>query len=622
MPIQIETSLTVGGLDLTTPPISISPGKAIAAINYEPDIGGYTSVGGFERFDGRPRPSDIDDPGEVEARRAAIGPVPGIGPVRGIWVFNDTIYAFRDQGDGTAKMFRSTQGGWNAVTYGSIMQFTLGVKEFLVGEYIAGTTSASTAKVDRVVLRAGAWNGTAEGYLIVSDITGTFVFENITSGSGGAAKGNGLLPVVLKSGGRYEFFNHNFYGSAGRERMYFASGTDTAYEWSGTVLAPILTGMSGGEPVDVTTLLAANGDTILATNDDRIIMGALFDAPSYIAHYKNHLFLGFSSGTLINSSLGEPLEFVTTTGAGETAFGQQLTGLLSAASTALVVFAQNRIEYLTGDDTTTFTIQPISDASGAQPYTMQMMDSPMFLDDGGVRILPTTAAFGDWRLGTVTQMVEKLVRQKRDRGILAVASLRVKAKDQYKLFWEDGSGITIYIGRKNPEVLPFKLPIDIFCTCSGEVEVGRGDRLFVGCYDGFVYELNRGTSYDGTLIQSFIRLPFTSAKSPSQQTRWMKVTYEIDTPDTISMGVAFDVDYGKGLGGDDTYVTVDAGSATITSNCYPFVDWVEPVQGRLEYHLCGIGPNISTTLIHESAIARQHTISSQTYNYSRRGLKR
>ena len=60
----------------------------------------------------------------------------------------------------------------------------------------------------------------------------------------------------------------------------------------------------------------------------------------------------------------------------------------------------------------------------------------------------------------------------------------------------------------------------------------------------------------------------------------------------------------------------------ITTDLYSEVDWTQPVEGRLEYHLSGIGPNIAATLIHNSATARQHTISSQTYNFSRRRLKR
>ena len=612
-----------GGLDLASPPISMTSGRAIAAVNYEPDVAGYTSFGGYERFDGHVRPSDTTIPTLIDERRQAIRAVPGAGPVRGVWIFNGDVYAFRDQDTGLAGMFKATLGGWQAQTFGYLMQFTAGTTEFLVGEYVAGATSGAVGFVDRVVLREGVWDGTAAGHLILSKVVGTFAAsELIQSGSGGSATGSPPQPVVILPGGHYDFTNHNFYGAAFRTRMYFTSGTDTAFEWTGATLSPIFTGISGGTALTVTYLLDDDGDFLLTDSGDFIIMTALFDAPSFISHYKNHLFLGYTSGTVLNSSLGQPLEYVTTTGASEISFGEQITGLLTAASTSLVIYAQNRIEYVTGQDATTFVMEPISDSSGAKAYTVQMMNQPMFLDDSGVRQLGTTPAFGDWRMGAVTQLVEKLMRKKLDTGVQPVASMRIKAKDQYRLFWSDGTGITIYIGRKNPETIPFKLPIEVFCSCADEVEIGRGDRLFVGCQDGFVYEMNRGTSFDGAPITSYIRLPFTAAGSPSQMTRWMKVTFEIDTPDDITMGVAFDVDYAKGDGGAETDVDVEAGTAIITTENYPDVDWTQPVEGRLEYHLSGIGPNIAATLIHSSAIVRQHTISSQTYNFSRRKLKR
>jgi hypothetical protein len=236
--------------------------------------------------------------------------------------------------------------------------------------------------------------------------------------------------------------------------------------------------------------------------------------------------------------------------------------------------------------------------------------------------MPTTAAFGDWRMGTVTQSIETMIKQKRDGGIQPVASMVIKGKDQYRLFWDDGTGLTVYIGRKTPEVMPFKLPVGVFCACNGEVETGHGDRLFVGCEDGFVYEMNRGTSYDGDEIDSYIRLPFNATGAPMQTTRWMKATFELSAPDDMTFGVAFDVDYAKGLGGAKTDVGVDAGTAIISTEAYENVDWTQPVEGRLEYHLAGIGPNIAATLVHSSATTRQHTISSQTYNFSRRRLKR
>jgi hypothetical protein len=636
---QVQTSMMTGGLDLVTPPIALPPGKAISSINYEPDVAGYTSMAGYERFDGRPSPSDATKPGGPASRRAAITPPPGTGPVRGVWVYNNAVYCFRDQEDGFAGMFRAGAGGWEQMTFGFTMEFGFGKQIFEKGEYVVGATSAASARVDRIVTRGGNYDPdepTANGYLIVSNIAGTFLADEvISSGSGGEAIGQITTQINIFSGGRYEFVNHNFYGAAERERMYFANGVDTAFEWDGDALSPIHTGISGGASIATVDLASPPSVTPHTTvspiytpavvspviPESPIIMSTLFDAPSFIGQFKNHLFLGYTSGTLMYSSIGEPLEFSTTTGAGEISFGQQITGLLTAASTSLMVFAQNRIGYLTGDDSTTFVLAPLTDSSGAQPYSIQMMDEPMFLDDAGVRKLSATAAFGDWRMGTLTAPIETLIRQKRDTGIAAVASMKVRGKDQYRLFWADGTGITVYVGRKYPETMPFKMPFQAFCSCSGEVDYGRGERLFVGAEDGFVYEMNCGTSYDGADIQSYIRLPFTSASSPSQHTRWMKATFELSTPDPITLGVAFDVDYGRGLGGVEVDVPVEAGAATVTTNHYADIVWL-PVEARLEYHLSGIGPNIAATLVHNSAVARQHTISSQTYNFSRRRMMR
>lgn len=66
MPSRIPTAQTrvrfyplAGGLDLTSPPLFLPPGRALAMVNFYPFFGGgYQRCEGFERFDGRPRPSD------------------------------------------------------------------------------------------------------------------------------------------------------------------------------------------------------------------------------------------------------------------------------------------------------------------------------------------------------------------------------------------------------------------------------------------------------------------------------------------------------------------------------------------------------------------------------------
>ncbi|EFX61315.1 hypothetical protein DAPPUDRAFT_274118, partial [Daphnia pulex] len=48
-----------GGLDAESAQLTLRPGMVTGAINYESSaLEGYERIGGYERFDGRPRPSD------------------------------------------------------------------------------------------------------------------------------------------------------------------------------------------------------------------------------------------------------------------------------------------------------------------------------------------------------------------------------------------------------------------------------------------------------------------------------------------------------------------------------------------------------------------------------------
>lgn len=618
-----STFLLRGGLNLVSPPIAMPPGMASSAINYAPDVAGYSRLGGYERFDGQDRPSDSSDPATIASRRAAISAVPGSGPVRGVQVYEGALYAFRDNVTASASgMYKSTSAGWVEQTFGHELTFTAGTAAFLEGEVVTGGTGGATGTIERVVLRTGAWSGTAAGYLVLSGVVGTFEAETITSASGSATIATDAVEITLPAGGVYDFTKHNFYGAASRPRLYFCNGQGFAYEWNGEWLAPIRTGTSAGVLEDVSFVLAANGDFVLAANGDSVILSAEFDRPDFITHYKNHLFLGYSVGSVIFSSIGEPLEYITTTGAGEVSFGDRVSGLMTAASTALVIFGENRIDYLTGSSASDFVSQPLSQGAGAVSFSAQYMNQPVYLDDAGIRSLNATSAFGDFRAGALSQAIEPLMRAKRDTGVMVAASALIRGKDQYRLFWDDGTGITLYNGRKEPESLPFKLPITVYCACSGEMSSGAGDRIFVGATDGYVYEMERGLSFDGEAIPTYVRLPFNSIGSPTQRKRFAKFTAGIDCADAIEVGVAFDVDYANGVGGAQVDYDVDGGTALITTDNYDEIDWTVAVQGTLEAHISGIGKNIAVTLITEAADKRGHTLQYGTFNFSARNLVR
>jgi hypothetical protein len=619
-----QTILMQGGLDLVTPQVSMPPGRVISALNYEPDTNGYTSTAGYERYSGKPSPSDGVTQDDIDARRAAIAAVPGTGPVRGVTVYNSVVWAFRDQNDGTGAMFKSTDAGWVQQTFGSTLAFTLGTAAFTEDTVVTGGTSGATATIKRVVVQSGAWDGSAAGFLVLSGVTGTFsAAETITSTPGSAKASGAQAAITLPPGGTYEFVTHNFYGAAKSLRLYFANGVSSAFEWDGTTLAPIKSGTSTGTTFSY--LLTAGGppDRVLTAAGDRIIMGSDdIDNPAYIEEYRNHLFLGYSVGAIVFSGPGLPLDYRTAAGAGTFAVGDELTGLLIAA-TALVVFGRGLIEYVAGNSVDDFQKLSITISAGAVLRSPQVFgESPIYLDDGGLRRLTSSAAYGDFRSGTVTQLLEPLFREKRMAMVVPNASLVVTAKDQYRMYWNDGSGVVVYVGRKYPETLPFKLPVTFFSSCVGETNPGLGDRLFAGGTDGYVYELDKGTSFDGAAISTYLRLAFNNLKSGTQNKTFHKFTADVLCDDTIAIGVKFDVDYGRNLGGAQGNEVASAGSPIITTEVYGAVDWTVPVQGELTHYLYGFGRNVAVTLVTSATDKARHTFPSSTLNFSPRGLVR
>lgn len=121
----------MGGEDLTTPAIDVNPGLAMFAYNYELDTEGrFRRIQGYERFDGRPSPSEAS-----------------------YW----------------------------------ILPFDYGTVEIEVGDAIEGTTSGATADVCAVVVESGDWDDGitgCSGYFVVYNLVGTFSDDEAIKVSG------------------------------------------------------------------------------------------------------------------------------------------------------------------------------------------------------------------------------------------------------------------------------------------------------------------------------------------------------------------------------------------------------------------------------------------------------
>lgn len=533
----------------------------------------------------------------IETARADISTVPGSGNMLGVWVYGGNVYAVRNNAGGTAAvMHKATTSGWSAVDLGLELAFTSGgTTEIAEGDTITGATSSATADVERVVLTSGSWaGGDAAGYLYLSNQSGTFQAENLDVGASTnlATIASDSSALALPAGGRYEFINHNFYGASDLRRMYGVNGVGRGFEFDGTVFVPIRTGMAT-------------------------------DVPLHLAAHKNQLFFAFAGGSLQNSGIGDPLDWTILSGANEIGIGEEITALLSDVSGVLIVFGRNNISVLYGSDSSDFALTVLADDAGGVEWSVQRIGTPVYLDDRGLRSLSTTQAFGDFKVGTLTQMIHPLFEAKRAAGVSAIASVRVRAKDQYRLFWDDGTGLFIYFGRKQPEILAFDLGKTVYAICSAEDSSGN-EIIFFGSSDGYVYQLDKGTSFDGEEVNAFVRLPFNHVGTPTQEKRWHKATVEVDAGPGTALAVIAEFSYGnpdQPATAELDFTVRGSGGFWDEANWDNFY-WSSPVEGLAEAYIDGIGRNVSLVIVSSTTYDQPYAVHGLTLHFSYRRLVR
>ena len=543
----------VGGLDVVSTPAFAKPGMLAFAINYEPHFdGGYERIGGIDRYSGQPRPSDATylvlaptttftgtfavgetlngqtsgatgvviqilpayivltkvvgtftrlenirkvttvlgvyastDPvidafidNELAALAAVqyrldIAAVPGSGDIRGVEVLGGIVYAWRDNVGGTAlAIHKSSPAGWVAVPLYQEVSFDTGTSAYVDGETL--TQGANSATVKRVVLESGTWaGGTAKGRLIITAPTPGALTVAPAAGDGACALTTVNTAITLATSGvtppRVVTRVYNFTGAAAGFRIYGCDGMNREFEFDGDVLVPINTTM-----------------------------------PTRASHafcHKQHLFFSYG-GSLQHCSVGFPYVWSAIVGASELGIGDTITGMAqvggSETSSALMIFASNRVSVLYGNGSASWQLSPISDEAGGTAHSIQTVGKPLAHDAPGFRSWSPTQDYGNFVWELASSKVEPLVKNK-----AVNCSAVVRSKGRYRCFFSDGTAITGLPRGDLIEWTPIDYGRDIVVACQGEI--AGASRVFYGDSLGFIYEADVGRSFDGDAISAAIK---------------------------------------------------------------------------------------------------------------------
>lgn len=601
-PTKIDYIEFDGGLDVVTPALRIPSGFVRAAQNFEiAPNGGYKFLTGYERLDGRDKPSDasytilaatitgayavgntltgvtsgatgviaavaddesyfvltkvtgtFDEVGEdlqiaavtiatcdavgvldgastaklhaqynnaaADIYRADITEVPGSGNILGLVLYNDVWYAWRNNAGGTAAaIYKSSAAGWVNVPLGYEISFTGGGGDIDEGDTL--TQGGVTATIKRVVITSGTLAGAnAAGRLIIHTIAGGNFAAGAatTTGAGALTLSGAQTAITLNPGGRYECKIENLGGATGTKRIYGCDGVNRGFEFDGTDYGyvPITTGMTT-------------------------------DTPNHLWVHKFQLFFSFGP-SVQHSGPGTPYVWSPVLGAAEIAMGDDVTAFVgmpgSEAGAALVIFCRNRGGVLYGSSSADWNLVPFGDdKQGAVAYSAQrIVGRCVAVDDRGITDLAATQAYGNFASATLSQRISTLMPNLRGQ---VTASCVAYDSNQYRVFFADNTGLYLtFKGNKIRGIMPVEFPDSVECIWSGEMSDGAQAIAF-GSSDGFVYEMEKGTSFDGDAIAWYFHLVFNSSKSARQLKKYKRAAFEVSGSGYAEFSFRYEVGY-------------------------------------------------------------------------------
>jgi len=615
----------------------------------------------------------------IEDQRALIDVVPGEGNVLGVWLFNDVVYAFRNKSGGaTAGMHQSTATGWDEIDLGTALNFD---GTTISGEPIPGDSGTATTIVGAggaqgdlaAISYHGSWDSGAAGVMVLTNITGTFVDNenltmpllafnsgsieiseddiivgassaktavvtsvSITTGTIAAGDAEGYISIknntgtwtaseainvngvdhatvngssqpsnvtigvadgtqyaqTIAPGGKYEFVTYNFRGQTTGLTMYGVNTVDNGFSYDGTTFIKYKTGM----------------DT---------------DTPEHIAAHQNHIFYSYPNGSIQNSSIRFPNIWSVIGGTAELAIGDNVSGFSTEVNNVMSVFTRNDAYMLYGTSALDWELRKFHAGAGAIPYTLQKMDQTFFLDDRGITSIFTVQYFGDFQSAVASDKIDPYIQSKKDN---AVASLRVRGKNQYRLYFDDKTGVEMtFINKRNQGLMPFTLDNQITCTASVEDNDGF-EILYAGFDDGYVRRIDSGTSFDGATVDSFIRTAYYHYDSPGTRKRFRELNLEINADTSTTLTVTPTYDFG-GTFSPKTSPVSSSYSVDVTADQWNEDDISNASTGitvlaSQRIKINGIGMNMGLIIANSSIYDKPITLQGAVVDHTPRGVRR
>lgn len=341
-------------------------------------------------------------------------------------------------------------------------------------------------------------NGVSDGSTLIARTENSMTKNVMDWGS--LLTGQGKVPIKSK----YQYVTGNFYAASDFDAIYGVSGAGPAFMYDGFAFSRIYTGTPEQD-----------------------------DIPRHVCIHQSRLFLGYRSGSVQFSVAGDPLSFDPLSFAGEIGFGAAIRGLMPLNGDTLAAMTQKGVSMIQGDVGLNPYPGVISPDVGCTEYSGQSMGQYIYTSFRGMQNLRATQAYGDFDTSQFSWDAWSFLRPRvqtsaffESSPIGVINSLPVRNKSQYRLMFADGKQLTATFLREG-ELPQFTIqqyyhangttPLTWDVVTAG-VETNGRDRLFGATNDGtgYVYEIDRGYSFDGGVINAYVTLVVDDQRAPYQ----------------------------------------------------------------------------------------------------------
>lgn len=583
-------------------------------------------------------------------------------------------------------MHKATSSGWSEVALGVALNFDAGSVEPLIGDRVSAAGGVEAELAGYTVSSGSWDSNDAAGtlWLLVESVAPFRDNATLRRGAGGSeadfATADGTATATtLPAGGAYRFVNHNFRGQAASEEMYGVNGVGKSFRYGGTALVLISTGHADDRPTHVAVqsehlLLAYRGGSLIVSetgNPDgyKAAVGAaeigagqdIFGLAQGVG-LGNTLLLGADHIQVLYGKDSDDFNLVdqsdSQTGGVEGTL-QQVGGPLYMDNRGVrsVTTTQAYGNFVIG--TMTADIQPWIDKQRGEKNpaigSMRVRSSDQyrlwfrsgigicvylgrgrpeisFFDygfdeegqlgfDEGSREPSAAHIVTGVSSGATARIDSAAVDSGTWGGGDAAGTLRLF--DVIGTFQDDevlrtSAGV---IGRVNGTVQPASNQVYPVCVVSAE-DADRIERVYFGAPNGFVYEAERGRSFDGREITAYCRLPLNHMGRPAYSKRYFSADLHMDLESSVK--VSLSAIYGDGLQPEQglTEGEVFGGGGVWDEAIWDDFYWDAPLNGYHSFDLIGFGRNVSILMVTKSKLEAPHTLNGVTLHYAMRRAER